>query len=251
MVCMMESENRQKYRSLTDPKLLNSACAAFISARQAGYPLPTSSIRKDTHRTSLFARNPDSGPAIDPSNPKQSPAKRSDLSLDLALYLPHDNDENFYGRFITLGYHKTSGPLYHPLQRRSERNKTFELWKRVKPNGWAFKIDARSGQQATTVLTPAIREQLRTMSLNTPVHERLSSSIRVTSVERPSQVIEYTLMPSVEHDLFQFGRDTYNNDFYIPGHTIEGHSWYQYFRLFTDFQGSGVEISISSTVQSE
>jgi len=237
MVSIMGSGNRQEYRSLTDPKLLNSACAAFISARQAGYPLSTSSIRKDTRTTSLFARNPDSGPAIDTSNPKQSPTKRSDLSLDPALYLPQDNDENFYGRFITLGYHKTSGPLYHPLYHRSERNKTFELWKRVKPNGWTFNIDARSGRQATTVLTPAIREQLRTMSLNTPVHERLSSSIRVTSVERPNQVIEYTLTPSLEHDLFQFGRDTYNNDFYIPGHTIEGHSWYQYFTFFTKFSG--------------
>jgi hypothetical protein len=76
------------------------------------------------------------------------------------------------------------------------------------------------------------------MSLNTPVGERGSTSIRVTSVDRPNLVVEYTLIPSQDHDLFQFGRDPYNNDFHIPGHTIEGHTWYSPpFHLF--FGGCG------------
>ena len=87
-------------------------------------------------------------------------------------------------------------------------------------------IDASSGLATQTVLSAAAGERLRTASLNTPVRDRISSSIRVTAVERPNQVVEYTLIPSPDHDLFQFGRDPYNNDFHIPGHTIEGHTWY-------------------------
>jgi hypothetical protein len=76
----------------------------------------------------------------------------------------------------------------------------------------------------TTFLDSSARERLRTMSLNMPVPER-SGSIRVTTVDRPDQLVEYTLVASTDHDLFQFGRDPYNNDFCIPGHTIEGHTW--------------------------
>ena len=112
---------------------------------------------------------------------EEPPSKRSDLALDGSLYLPKSNDRNFYGRFITLGYHHTAGPLNDPLRTRSERNKTFELWKRVKPNGWKFKVDANSGLRATTVLDSSTRERLRALSLNTPVQER-SSSIRVTNL---------------------------------------------------------------------
>lgn len=195
---------------------------SLIASRQ-----PTFS-RKDIRKPFLFAQNPDNGPAVESLsklNPEEPPSKRSDLALDESLYLPKSNDENFYGRFITLGYHHTAGPLNDPLRTRSERNKTFELWKRVKPNGWKFKVDANSGLRATTVLHSSTRERLRALSLNTPVQER-SSSIRVTTLDRPDRLIEYTLIPSQDHDLFQFGRDPYNNDFHIPGHTIEGHTWY-------------------------
>jgi hypothetical protein len=181
--------------------------------------------RKDIRRSSLFARNPDYGPAVQLTQTTTFPSKRCDQARDSKLYLPR-TDDNFYGRFITLGYHRSSGPLTDPLRHRAERNKTFELWKRVKPNGWKFMVDAHSGQHATTVLSSSARERLRTLSLNTPVHERGSTSIRVTAVDRPNQMVQYTLIPSQDHDLFQFGRDPYNNDFHIPGHTIEGHTWY-------------------------
>lgn len=88
--------------------------------------------------------------------------------------------------------------------------------------------DARSGLHSTTVISSSTRQRMRNMSLNTPMDERNSTSIRVTAMDRPDQVVEYTLIPSSDHDLFQFGRDPCNNDFHIPGHTIEGHTWYQH-----------------------
>lgn len=185
--------------------------------------------RGDIRRPFLFVQNPDNGPAVesrDALHPETPPAKRCELALDNSLYLPKSDDANFYGRFITLGYHQTAGPKHDPLRKRSERNKTFELWKRVKPNGWKFMVDGRSGLRATTILSAATRERLRTLSLNTPPPERVSTSIRVASIDRPDHVVEYTLVPSQAHDLFQFGRDPYNNDFHIPSHTIEGHTWY-------------------------
>lgn len=186
--------------------------------------------RSDIRKGSLFSQHPDHGPAVaDPNklHPEEPLTKRSELAQDPNLYLPKTDDANFYGRFITLGYHQTSGPINNPLRNKSERNKTFELWKRVDANGWKFKIDAASGHRATTVLNSATRQQLRTVSLNTPIQERTSTSIRVATLDRPDQLlVEYTLIPSSDHDLFQFGRDPYNNDFYIPGHTIEGHTWY-------------------------
>jgi hypothetical protein len=194
-----------------------------LSPRQS--ILPT---RNNIRKRFLFAQYPDQGPAVESanySNPQEPPSKRCELALDESLYLPKTDDQNFYGRFITLGYHHTTGPLSDPLRSRSDRNKTFELWKRVKPNGWKFIVDANSGLRATTVLDSTTRERLRVMSLNTPVQER-SSSIRVTSLDRPDRLVEYTLLPSPDHDLFQFGRDQYNNDFHIPGHIIEGHTWY-------------------------
>jgi hypothetical protein len=193
-----------------------------LAARQ-----PTYANRIDFRKSTLFTRDPNTGPAVENAySTTQVPSKRCDAALDPALYLPKTDDENFYGRFITLGYHHSSGPINDPLRNRSDRNKAFELWKRATPNGWKFMIDARSGQAATTVLSASTRERLRTASLNTPVRDRASSSIRVTAVGRTNQVVEYTLIPSPDHDLFQFGRDPYNNDFHIPGHTIEGHTWY-------------------------
>ena len=186
--------------------------------------------RKDIHKPFLFAQHPDHGPAVESLNtsgPEELPPKRCELALDESLYLPKTDDENFYGRFITLGYHHTAGPLSDPLRTRSDRNKTFELWKRVKANGWKFIIDANSGLRTTTILSSTAREQLRALSLNTHARER-SSSIRVTALDRPDQLVEYKLIPSQDHDLFQFGRDPYNNDFHIPGHTIEGHTWYHF-----------------------
>jgi len=52
-----------------------------------------------------------------------------------------------------------------------------------------------------------------------------SGSIRVTTLERPDRLLEYKLVRDAESDLFQFGRDPYNNDFHIPGHTVERHTW--------------------------
>ena len=239
---------------------LHSLRRALPPDQRGGYPIPApntntpadrrvslaprqpSFTRKDIRKTFLFAQNPDNGPAIESphnhhssttpttttstANPTDPPSKRSDLALDDTLYLPKSDDANFYGRFITLGYHKTSGPMNDPLKTRSERNKTFDLWKRVRPNGWKFKVDQQSGFRATTVLSPSTRERLRTLSLNTPPQERGSTSIRVAALDRSDRLIEYTLVPSTEHDLFQFGRDPYNNDFCIPGHSIEGHTWY-------------------------
>jgi hypothetical protein len=219
----MQTLNRLR-RDLPDNNTSPSAAIRHsLSQRQ-----PTYAHRGiDYRRSSLFTRNPDIGPAVQNAySATEVPKKRSDSALDPSLYLPKTDDANFYGRFVTLGYHSSSGPLNDPLRHRSERNKTFELWKRVTPNGWKFMIDARSGQAATTVLSASARERLRTASLNTPVRDRASSSIRVTAVDRPNQVVEYTLIPSPDHDLFQFGRDPYNNDFHIPGHTIEGHTWY-------------------------
>jgi len=221
--------------SLSIPRNPLRVRAAFVASRKPttspnpSAPIPALMSRKNIRRTSLFAEDPHQGPAIQESStttPDASANKRSEQVFDDSLFLPKTNDDNFYGRFITLGYHKTSGPLNEPLRTRSERNKTFELWKRVKPNGWKFQIDAESGLNATTMITPAMREQLRTMSLNTPILERTRTSIRLTGIGRPNQIVEYTLLPSAEHDLFQFGRDQYNNDFHIPGHTIEGHTWY-------------------------
>jgi hypothetical protein len=192
-------------------------------------PRQPSFTRKDIRKSFLFAQNPDHGPAVESHSlisPQEPPSKRSDLALDDSLYLSKSDDANFYGRFITLGYHKTSGPMNDPLRTKSERNKTFELWKRVRPNGWKFKVDQQSGLRATTVLSPSARERLRTLSLNTPPQDRSSTSIRVTALDHPDRMIEYTLGPSPDHDLFQFGRDPYNNDFCIPGHSIEGHTWY-------------------------
>jgi hypothetical protein len=161
--------------------------------------------RNNIQKPFLFSRNPDDGPAAPPhhystSNPDTPPVKRSEQAQDDSLYLPKTDDANFYGRFITLGYHDTSGPINDPLRNRKERNKTFELWKHVKPNGWKFIRDARSGLQATTVISSATREKMRAMSLNTPFDERSMTSIRVAGLEKPDQVIEYTLIPSSDHD---------------------------------------------------
>src|SRR5215471_20199993 len=142
--------------------------------------------RNGVRKPFLFAQHPDQGPAVEASSDsdnQESPSKRCELALDESLYLPRTDDQNFYGRFITLGYHHTAGPLSDPLHSRSGRNKTFELWKRVKPNGWKFIVDTNSGLRATTVLDPPTRERLRVMSLNTPLQER-SSSIRVASLDR-------------------------------------------------------------------
>jgi hypothetical protein len=214
-------------RDLPDVSGSGSSSPSATHRSTVAYRQPTFS-RKDLHKSSLFSQHPNAGPATESqskAHPEVSPAKRCEIALDDSLYLPKSNDENFYGRFITLGYHHTSGPLGDPLRNRSERNRTFELWKRVKPNGWKFIMDANSGLRATTVLDTSTRERLRTLSLNTPVQER-SSSIRVSALDRPDRLIEYTLVPSQDHDLFQFGRDPYNNDFHIPGHTIEGYTWH-------------------------
>jgi hypothetical protein len=192
-----------------------------MGSRQPTFP------HKNFRKSVLFAQHPNKGPAID-SNLQESPQKRSEASLNPSLYLPQ-TDSNFYGRFITLGYHVTSGPITNPLRNRSERNKTFDLWKRKNANGWKFMVDRDSGLRTTTRLDTSTREKLRTLSLNTPVQERSSTSIRVTTMDRPDELVEYTLLPSPDHDLFQFGRDPYNNDFFIPGHTIEGFSWYVIF----------------------
>jgi len=205
----------------------NEANTSPLLPRRISLPArrPTFAPQIQHYKPYLFSQNPNQGPSIESANPAVPSAKRCELALDDSLYLPKDNDDNFYGRFITLGYHLTSGPTNNPLRSRSERNKTFELWKRVKPNGWKFIVDQDSGLRATTVLHASARERLRTMSLNAPERER-SSSIRVTTLDRPDKLVQYTLVPSLDHDLFQFGRDEYNNDFHIPGHVMEGHAWY-------------------------
>jgi hypothetical protein len=186
---------------------------------------PTFPPQLHHYRPFLFARNPNQGPAIESTSPDIPPVKRCELALDNSLYLLKDNDDNFYGRFITLGYHQTAGPTNNPLRSRSERNKTFELWKRVKPNGWKFVVDQDTGLRTTSVVHTSSRERLRTMSINAPDRER-SSSIRMTTLDRSDKLLQYTLIPSLDHDLFQFGRDQYNNDFHIPGHVMEGRTWY-------------------------
>jgi len=205
----------------------NEANTSLLSPRRISLPArrPTFAAQIPRYKPNLFAQNPNQGPAIESADPAVPSVKRCELALDDSLYLPKDNDDNFYGRFITLGYHQTSGPTNNPLRSRSERNKTFELWKRVKPNGWKFVVDQDSGLRATTVLHASARQRLRTMSINAPERER-SSSIRVTTLDRPDKLVQYTLIPSLDHDLFQFGRDQYNNDFHIPGHVMEGHTWY-------------------------
>jgi hypothetical protein len=217
-------------RDLPNVSSANTTSEPPVPSRRfsLGSRQPTLPTRNNIRKPFLFAQHPDQGPAVESlnySSPQESPLKRCELALDESLYLPKTDDQNFYGRFITLGYHHTAGPLNDPLRSRSDRNKTFELWKRVKPNGWKFVVDANSGLRATTVLDSNTRERLRVMSLNAPVQQR-SSSIRVTSLDRPDQFVEYTLLPSQDHDLFQFGRDQYNNDFHLPGHIIEGHAWY-------------------------
>jgi Pellino len=185
---------------------------------------PTFPLHLPHYKPLLFAQNPNQGPAIDSTNLDLPSVKRCEVALDESLYLPK-HDDNFYGRFITLGYHNTSGPTSNPLRTRSERNKTFELWKRKTPNGWKFVVDQESGARTTTVVTASTRERLRTMTINAPERER-SSSIRVATLDRPDKLVQYTLIPSLDHDLFQFGRDQYNNDFHLPGHVMEGHTWY-------------------------
>ena len=161
-----------------------------LSSRQL--TLPT---RNNIRKPFLFAQHPDQGPAVESLNPQEPPLKRCELALDESLYLPKTDDQNFYGRFITLGYHHTAGPLSDPLRSRSDRNKTFELWKRVKPNGWKFVVDANSGLRATTVLDSNTRERLRVMSLNTPVQQR-SSSIRVTSWHATALTLQRSMLPT-------------------------------------------------------
>ena len=217
-------------RDLPSVSSTNTTSGSPTLSRRFSLGPPQSALlnRNNIRKPFLFAQYPDQGPAVESvnySNPQETPSKRCELALDESLYLPKTDDQNFYGRFITLGYHHTAGPLSDPLRSRSDRNKTFELWKRVEPNGWKFVVDANSGLRATTVLDSPTRERLRAMSLNTPFPERYSS-IRVTSLDRPDRLVEYTLLPSQDHDLFQFGRDQHNNDFHIPGHTIEGHTWY-------------------------
>jgi len=196
--------------------------------RRASIPSITS--LKTLHRSYLFSQNPQNGPAIidpsnNPSSPTTPPTKRSETSINPSLYLPK-TPENFYGRFITLGYHSTSGPLNRPLLHKTDRNKTFELWKRVDGNAFKFELDSQSGLRATKVVSSQVRETLRTMSLRMDETERQrSGSIRVTTLERPDRLVEYKLVKDSGADLFQFGRDPYNNDFHIPGHTIEGHTW--------------------------
>ena len=197
-----------------------------LASRRVSLPprRPTFPMQLPHYKPLVFVQNPNQGPAIDWTDPDLPSVKRCEVALDDSLYLPkHDN--NFYGRFITLGYHRTSGPTSNPLRTRSDRNKTFELWKRKAPNGWKFVVDQKSGARATTVVHASTRERLRTMSINAPERER-SSSIRVATLDRPDKLVQYTLIPSLDLDLFQFGRDQYNNDFHIPGHVMEGHTWY-------------------------
>ena len=168
----------------------------------------------------LFSTTPDSGPAMNPNiqtSPSPSPTE--------AIYEDNLDETNFYGRFITLGYHQTSGPLENPLQTHLERNKTFELWRRKKANGWKFQVDGKSGRQVTSTLSSEARMKLREGSLGIPRSARTTTSIRMSSLDRPDSLVEYTLIPSEQHDLFQFGRDLTNNDFHLPGHTIEGRTW--------------------------
>ena len=132
---------------------------------------------------------------------------RSRRALDPDLYLPQTSDDNRYGRLITLGYHITSGPLHDPLKDRSERNKEFLLRKQVNANGLKIKVDASGMPEVSGKLD-------RSTSQN-------RNTIRVAVPNRPDQVIEWTVFHSPNHDIYQFGRDESNNDFYIPGHSTQ------------------------------
>jgi len=158
--------------------------------------------------------------SIPNEGPAHNPEMRCERALDPETYLPQTNDENFYGRFITLGYHSTSGPLSNPLEHHSERNKIFELWKRAEPNGLRIMVDATG--------KPVVSGRLDRSLLQT------SNTIRVTVPGRFDQVVEWTLKRSPDHDLFQFGRDESNNDFYLPGHSTQ-HIGYRYtvYNLFS------------------
>ena len=109
----MQTQNRLR-------RDLPSAAAIRLSLSQRQ---PTYAHRGDYRRSSLFTRNPDVGPAVENAySTTEVPKKRSEVALDPALYLPKTDDANFYGRFITLGYHHSSGPPNDPLRNRSERN---------------------------------------------------------------------------------------------------------------------------------
>ena len=137
------------------------------------------------------------------AKPFRNPDSKSVRALLPDLYLPQTDDRNFYGRFITLGYHSTSGPLDDPLQQCSGRNKQFLLCKRITPTGLKF-MPVLSKRPRGSRRLPIPRPRRRKLN---PINRRLQ--------------VKWTVADSPDHDLFQFGRDPSNNDFYIPGHTTQ------------------------------
>jgi hypothetical protein len=103
--------------------------------------------------------------------------------------------DGFYGRFIFLGYHE--------LDKNPQRNTQFVLLRQKCPSGLKFTVRASGRPRKPMPRGTLLR--------------RYSPRIL-----KGKYGIEFKVEKRDDHDIFQFGRDPYSNDFHIPGHRFNG-----------------------------